>query len=53
MTPGNANSAPETCPAPPKFPANYLATLNLNTGKLSPVNLHGHTRHSQSLEFVG
>ncbi len=53
VTPCNANSAPATCPAPPKFPANYLGTLNTRTGQLSPVNLHGHTLHSQSLEFVG
>ena len=53
VTPCNANSAPATCPAPPKFPANYLGTLNLNTGKLSPVTLHGPSLHSQSLQFVG
>jgi hypothetical protein len=52
VTPCNANSAPATCPAP-KFPANYLGTLNLNTGQLTPVNLHGHTLHTQSLAFVG
>jgi hypothetical protein len=53
VTPCDASSAPAICPAPPKFPANYLGTLNLNTGNLSPVNLHGRTLHSQSLEFVG
>jgi hypothetical protein len=28
VTPCNANSAPATCPAPPKYPANYLGTLH-------------------------
>jgi hypothetical protein len=53
VTPCNANNAPSTCPAPPKFPANYLGVLNMSTGQLTPVTLHGPTVHTQSLEFVG
>lgn len=37
-TPCSANSAPSTCPAP-GFPANYLGTLDLDTGVVSPLNL--------------
>jgi hypothetical protein len=39
-TPCGANSAPGTCPAP-NFPANYLATLNLETGTVTPVAVSG------------
>ena len=39
-TPCNSNSAPSTCPAP-GFPANYLATLDLNTGNVSQVPVQG------------
>ena len=53
VTPCNANNAPSTCPAPPQFPANYLGVLNMSTGQLTPVTLHGPTVHTQSLEFVG
>jgi hypothetical protein len=53
VTPCNANTAPSTCPAPPAFPANYLGVLNMSTGQLTPVTLHGPTVHTQSLEFVG
>ena len=31
-TPSGTNSAPATCPAPPTYPANYLATVNPWTG---------------------
>lgn len=53
VTPCNANGAPAMCPAPPRYPASYLGTLNLNTGKLSPVKLNGPTLHTQSLQFAG
>ena len=33
-TPCGANSAPASCPAPPTYPANYLASLNPWTGQL-------------------
>ena len=39
-TPCGANSAPATCPAP-NYPANYLATLNLDTGAVTPVAVSG------------
>jgi hypothetical protein len=39
-TPCGANSAPPTCPAP-GYPANYLASLNLWTGVVSPVSVAG------------
>jgi hypothetical protein len=39
-TPCGANSAPPTCPAP-GYPANYLASLNLWSGTVSPVTVVG------------
>jgi hypothetical protein len=50
-TPCNANSAPATCPAP-GFPANYLGQLNMYTGHITPVQLHGASLHPQGLIFV-
>ncbi len=38
-TPCGANSAPATCPAPPSYPANYLATLNPGTGEVTAVTI--------------
>lgn len=40
-TPCDANSAPATCPAPPSYPANYLATMNLWTGQVTAVRTAG------------
>ena len=40
-TPCGANGAPATCPAPPKYPANFLASLDLWTGKLAHVAVDG------------
>ncbi len=40
-TPCGANSAPPTCPAPPAYPANYLATINPRTGAVTPVTVVG------------
>jgi hypothetical protein len=53
VTPCNANSAPSTCPAPPTYPANYLGTINLSTGKISSVPLNGPALHPQGLLFAG
>jgi hypothetical protein len=39
-TPCGSNAAPGTCPAP-GFPANYLATLNPWTGKVTEVTVEG------------
>ncbi len=52
VTPCGSNSAPATCPAPPKYPANYLGLLNMSTGQISPVTLHGAALHPQGLLFV-
>jgi hypothetical protein len=51
VTPCNANSAPATCPAP-GFPANYLGTVNLETGALTQVPLSGHALQPQGMIFV-
>ncbi len=40
-TPCGANSAPATCPAPPAYPANFLASLNPWTGEVSPLAVTG------------
>jgi hypothetical protein len=40
-TPCGSNSAPATCPAPPTFPANYLATLDPGTGVVTQVTTVG------------
>ena len=40
-TPCGSNSAPSVCPAPPSFPANYLATLNPWTGQVTAVTIQG------------
>ncbi|HEY0938075.1 MAG TPA: hypothetical protein VGD91_30570 [Trebonia sp.] len=40
VTPCNANSAPANCPSG-KYTANYLGTINLKTGAISPVTVVG------------
>lgn len=40
-TPCGSNSAPGTCPAPPTWPANYLATLDTATGTVTAVTTTG------------
>ena len=40
-TPCGANSAPASCPAPPAYPANYLATLNPYTGQVTAATVVG------------
>lgn len=51
VTPCNANSAPPTCPAP-GYPSNYLGVLDMFTGQIVPVHLHGGMLHPQGLVFV-
>jgi len=51
VTPCNANTAPATCPAP-GYPANYLGVLDMFTGQIARVDLHGHALHPQGLVFV-
>lgn len=50
-TPCGANSAPSVCPAT-GFPPNYLATLDLNSGAVTAVNLGGEMVQSQGLLFL-
>jgi hypothetical protein len=38
-TPCGSNSAPATCPAPPAFPPNYLASLDPWTGQVSALSV--------------
>ena len=40
-TPCGADSAPATCPAPPMYPANYLASLNAWTGQVTALAVGG------------
>jgi hypothetical protein len=40
-TPCGANRAPATCPMPPNFPVNYLASLNSRTGEVTALTVIG------------
>jgi hypothetical protein len=40
-TPCGSNSAPATCPAPPSYPANFLATINPWSGQVAAVAVEG------------
>jgi hypothetical protein len=51
VTPCGSNSAPATCPAP-GFPANYLATTNMQTGALTPVPLTGPVLRTGGMIFI-
>jgi hypothetical protein len=51
VTPCDENSAPATCPAP-GYPPNYLATVNLATGALTPVALSGAPLQPKGQIFV-
>jgi hypothetical protein len=51
VTPCDASDAPATCPAP-GFPPNYLGQLNMYTGKITPVSLHGPSLEPQGMIFV-
>ncbi|MGO9782502.1 MAG: hypothetical protein ACLPKE_24405 [Streptosporangiaceae bacterium] len=52
VTPCDANNAPATCPAPPAFPSNYLGELNMFTGHISAVALHGPALQPQGMIFL-
>jgi hypothetical protein len=52
VTPCDSNSAPATCPAPPKYPANYLGRLNMSTGQITPVSPRGPRLEPQGMIFV-
>ena len=51
VTPCDENSAPAACPAP-GYPANYLGTINLKTGVITPVTLNGPGLQPQGEIFV-
>jgi len=51
VTPCDANGSPATCPGP-GFPANYIGSLNMFTGHISPVSLTGVSVHPQGMIFV-
>jgi hypothetical protein len=51
VTPCDANNAPATCPGP-GFPANYLGHLDMYTGHIYPVSVHGAALHPQGMIFV-
>lgn len=50
-TPCNDNAAPATCPAA-GFPANYLATINLANGAVTPLAHTGATAYAKGLAFM-
>ncbi len=51
VTPCDANSAPSTCPGP-GYPPDYLGTLNMATGQITPVDLAPEVLQTQSLLFA-
>jgi len=51
VAPCNANNAPNICPGP-GFPANYLGSIDLGTGAVSPVATAGATIEPKGLIFV-
>ena len=51
VAPCNANNAPPTCPGP-KFPQNYLGQLNLETGAITPITVHGVTTAPKGMLFL-
>ncbi len=52
VTPCDGASAPATCPAPPKYPANYLGTANPWTGQVWAVTVHGASLQPQGMRFI-
>jgi hypothetical protein len=50
VTPCDANGAPATCPGP-GYPANYLGSLNPQTGHISRVAVHGAVLNPQGMLF--
>ena len=51
VTPCDGSNAPATCPGP-GFPANYLGQLNMDTGQITPVQVHGARLEPQGMIFV-
>jgi hypothetical protein len=52
VTPCNANAAPATCPGG-GFGPNYLGTINLKTGEVTPVTVAGDPVQPKGLIFAG
>ncbi|MBV9838727.1 MAG: hypothetical protein JO156_11430 [Solirubrobacterales bacterium] len=52
VTPCNANAAPTTCPAPPKWQPNYLGKVDMSTGTVATIPVHGITIQPKGLLFV-
>jgi hypothetical protein len=52
VTPCNANAAPMTCPAPPKWGPNYLGQVDMSTGAVAAIPVHGITIAPKGLFFV-
>jgi hypothetical protein len=51
VTPCDANGSPATCPGP-GYPANYLGQLNMYTGQITRVSVHGAALQPQGMIFV-
>jgi hypothetical protein len=52
VTPCNANAAPTTCPAPPKWQPNYLGQVDMSTGSITKIPVRGITIQPKGLFFV-
>lgn len=52
VTPCNANAAPMTCPAPPKWQPNYLGQVDMSTGSITTIPVHGITIQPKALFFA-
>jgi hypothetical protein len=52
VTPCNANAAPMTCPSPPKWGPNYLGQVDMSTGAIATIPVHGITILPKGLFFV-
>ena len=51
VTPCDANGAPATCPGA-GYPPNYLGQLNMYTGQITAVSLHGPRLEPQGIIFL-
>jgi hypothetical protein len=51
VTPCNANNAPATCPGP-RFPQNYLGQLNIQTGAITHITVHGVATAPKGMLFL-
>ncbi len=51
VTPCNANSAPATCPAP-GYSAPYLGVINMSSGKINSLSVHGVAVQPKGMLFI-